>query len=59
MKGKKPPLLLQGFKESLAAWGSFVLARLANKWLLLSFLQLSTLVDGRDEVTNPFPGSVA
>lgn len=59
MKGKKTPLLLQGFKESLAAWGSFVLARLANKWLLLSFLQLSTLVDGRDEVTNPFPGSVA
>lgn len=59
MKGKNTPLLLQGFKESLAAWGSFVLARLANKWLLISFLQLSTLADGRDEVTNPFPGSVA
>lgn len=51
--------MLQGFKQLLAVRGNFVLARLANNWLLISFSELSTPADGRDEVTNPFSGSVA
>lgn len=51
--------MLQGFKQSLDARCNFVLAALANKWFIMSFLELSTLVDGRDEVINHFQGSVA
>lgn len=49
----------QGFTQSLTARGNFVLARLPNKQLLVSFLELLTLANGREKVTKSSPGSVA